>query len=183
MPWLRRLGALAALALLAGVGDAAVKAFTLAEIMTVSADTLDAQIVAKETFRVDDPDYEDMVFTRITVTGESMRTGEPVTTELVYVGSHDPADGYGSSEMPLFQDVRIGNRVVLFYGEDETNLSGPRQVWGLNCVFRVESVVGQPVVMGKGEGFAFPENVTLAEARDQVRALHLAQVAQQASGK
>ena len=112
---------------------------------------------------------------------ESLRTDETVETDVVYLGSHDPADDYGSSEMPLFQDVRLGNRVVIFYGRDESNLSGANQLWAWNCAFRVESVFGQPVVMGKGEGFAFTENVTLAQAREQVRTAHLAMTA--ANGK
>jgi len=152
---------------------ATIKMMTLRELMQATDDCLDAQIVAKDTFRVDAPDYEGMVFTRIHVVGESMRTGETVETDLVYTGSHDPADQYGSSEMPLLKDVRLGNRVVIFYGVDETNLSGPNQVWAWNCAYRVESVLGQPVVMGKGEGFAFTQNVTLAEARERVRRTHL----------
>lgn len=168
-----RAGALALLAL-AAPAAATIKFMDLRDLMQVTDDCLDAQIVAKQTFRVDDPDYEGMVFTKIRVVGESMRTGETIETDLVYTGSHDPADQYGSSEMPLFQDVRLGNRVVLFFGVDEANKSGRNQVWAWNCAYRVETVLGQPIVIGKGEGFAFTQNVTLAQAREQVRQTHLA---------
>ncbi len=60
--------------------------------------------------------------------GESLVTGEPVRTQLVYQGSHDPSDGYISSEMPAFQDVRVGNRAVIFYGRSENFPGGELEV-------------------------------------------------------
>ena len=45
-------------------------------------------------------------------------------------------------------------------------------VWNLSGVFRVERGYGEPVLVGKGEGFAFTENVKLSEAKSRVRSIH-----------
>jgi len=171
------LAATAALALSAPAA-AAIKALSLPELMSITNDTVDGQIVSSETFRVDDPDYEGVVFTRLTIVGESMRTGEKVSTKVVFRGSHDPADGYATSEMPALNDVRVGGRAVFFIENRDAYVAGPNVVWNFANVFRVESVAGNPVVMGKGQGAAFPENLTLASAREQVRTVHLSLEAQ-----
>ena len=58
MRWTRMLSIGVAATLLAVPASAAVKALTLRELMEITTDCLDGQIVAKQTFRVDHPDYE-----------------------------------------------------------------------------------------------------------------------------
>lgn len=158
---------------LATPASAAIKALTLPELMSLTSDTIDGQVVASQTFRVDDPDHEGAVFTKLTIVGESMRTGEKVSATYVFRGSHLPADEYATSEMPALSDVRVGTRSVFFVDSRDDYVAGPNVIWNFANVFRVETVRGNPVVIGKGEGAVFAQNVSLASARDQVRTVHL----------
>ena len=76
--------------------------------------------------------------------------------------------------MPTIQDTRIGSEVVVFYYKD-TTFPGERNVlFNLGAVYRVEKTFGAPVVIGKGKGFPFPENIKLDDARRKVSATHIA---------
>jgi hypothetical protein len=160
---------------------AAVKAMTLAELMEITSDTALVRILDKTSFRSDLP-YEGAVFTRLTVQGESLRSGEPVETQVIFLGSHDPADHFASSEMPRLQDTRVGGEAILFFYKDASMPGTPHRVANHGDVYRVEQAFGAPVVIGKGEGAAFPDNVKLADAREQVRTTHLALQAAAAQG-
>jgi len=165
--------ALAVVLLTAGA-LAAVKALTLSELMAITTDAAHVRIVAKSTFHMDYP-LPDAVWTRLSVVGESLRTGEPVKADLVFMGSHDPADRYTMSEEPTLQDTRLGNEAVIFWWDDPDMpaIGGGHRIFDLSGVYRIEPGFGTPVVMGKGDGFAWSENLKLADARDQVRKTHL----------
>jgi hypothetical protein len=171
--------ALLGTALLAVPVLAAIKAMTLAELMEVTTDAVQVRIVDKSSFALDYP-FEGAVYTKLTVEGESLRTGAPVSTSVVFLGSHDPADHYGTSEMPTLQDTRVGNEVVIFHARDEQFPGGANVVHNLASVYRVEQTFGIPVVIGKGEGAAFTDNIRLADARALVKTTH--QSLQAASG-
>jgi hypothetical protein len=162
---------LVGMALIALPVGAAIKAMTLAETMEINTDVLQGRILGKTTVKTDQP-LEGMVYTHMTVQGESLTTGEQVTKELVFLGSHDPKDNYGTSEMPTLQDTRPGSEVLVFFHADKTGATPVDRVFDLGAVYRVEQTFGAPVVIGKGEGFAFPENVKLVSARDQIRKTH-----------
>jgi hypothetical protein len=151
---------------------AAVKAMTLKELMGITTDTALVHIVDKTTFRSDWPD-SGMVWTKMTVQGESLRTGEPVQTDVYFLGSHDPKDAYGTSEMPTLQDTRVGADAVVFWTHDPDSPGQMNRIGGLAGVYRVEKGFGEPVVMGKGEGFAFPDNIKVTDARALVLKTHL----------
>ena len=161
---------------------AAVKAMTLAELMGITVDTALVRIVDKTTFHSDLP-FEGAVFTRLTVKGESLRTGEPVSAQVIFLGSQDPADHFASSEMPRLQDTRIGSDAILFMSKDASMPGAPFRVSNHGDVYRVEQSFGTQVVIGKGEGAAFPENLKLLDARDQIRKTHLALQAAAPAGK
>jgi len=162
---------------------AAVKAMTLSELMDLTHDTALVHIVDKTTFASDVP-FEGAVFTRLTVKGESLRSGDEVSTQVIFLGSHDPADRFASSEMPTLQDTRVGSDAILFMYSDASMPGTPFRVSSHADVYRLERTFGTDVVIGKGEGAAFPENVTLATARDRVRQTHLAlQAAKAQAGK
>ena len=163
--------ALCGLALVALPVSAAIKAMTLPELMAITSDTVLVQITGKSTFALDYP-FDGAVYTRLSVEGESLRTGAPVSTSVVFLGSHEAADGYGTSEMPTLQDTRIGNQVVIFHEHDDAFPGGANIVHSLASVFRVEQAFGSTVVIGKGEGTAFPENLRLADARALVKTTH-----------
>ena len=167
----------ASLAALAAVPClASIKAMSLAELMGMTTDTVKVRILDKHTFKLDTPS-EGAVYTRLTVEGESLRTGAPVATDVVFLGSHDPADNYSTSITPLLQDTRVGNEAVIFYSHDTDMPGVMNRISDLSCVYRIESSFGSPVVIGKGEGAPVPENIKLADLHDQVRAIHAAQQA------
>lgn len=163
--------ALLGAALLAVPAIAAIKAMTLAELMAITTDAVHGRIVAKTSFSLDYP-FEGAVYSKLTVEGESLRTGAAVSTSMIFLGSHDPADSYGTSEMPTLQDTRVGNEVVVFYARDEQFPGTANVVHNLASVFRVEQAFGTPVLIGKGEGTAFAENIRLADARTLVKTTH-----------
>jgi hypothetical protein len=158
---------------------ASIKAMTLKELMSVTTDVVDVHIVAKNSFKLDWP-MEGAVYTRLSVEGVSLRTQEPVKTDIVFLGSHEPADQFGTSEMPTLQDTRVGSQAVIFFGKDQDIPGRLNVAYGLHCIYRVEEAFGAPVVIGKGEGFAFTENLKLDDVRTQVRAAHLELQAEQA---
>ena len=153
---------------------AAVKALTLSELMAITTDAAHVRIVAKSTFRMDYP-LAGAVWTKLSVVGESLRTGAPVKTDLVFMGSHDPNDRYGVSEEPTLQDTRVGGEAVVFWWDDPDMpaVGGGHRIFDLSGVYRIEPGFGTPVVIGKGDGFAWSENLKLSDARDQVRKTHL----------
>jgi len=163
-------GGLLAAVLLAVPVAAAIRALTLGEMLGITHDTVLARITAKTTFAVPYP-FEEAVWTRLTLQGESLRTGQPFAGTVVFLGSHDPADQFGTSEMPTLQDTRVGQSAVVFFEKDVAFPGGTANVaHNLAYVYRVEDGFGTPVVIGKGEGAAFPENIKLADVRAQVLA-------------
>jgi len=171
-----------AIGLLVAGSFAAIKAMTLSELMEITSDVAHVRIVAKSSVQVDYP-YAGCVWTKLAVQGESLRTGEPVQAELLFLGSHDANDRFTISEMPVLQDTRVGGEAVAFYWKDPELLGGANRIFDLSGVYRVERSFGEPVVIGKGEGFAWGQNVKLSSARDMVRATHLELAAKAAAGK
>jgi hypothetical protein len=151
---------------------AAIKAMNLTELMGITTDVAHVRILEKSSFALAYP-FPEAVYTRLTVEGVSLRTGKPVETELVFLGSHDPDDQYGVSEMPTIQDTRIRSEVIVFFQRDKAFPGEANILHNLASVYRVEKTFGSPVVIGKGEGFAFTENIKLADARVAVRDIHL----------
>jgi hypothetical protein len=171
------------LGLLAAVSAAAIKALTLSELMEITTDTAHVHITGRSSVQLDYP-YGGAVWTRLSVQGESLRTGAAVKTDLMFLGSHDPADEFTISEMPTLQDTRTGGEAVVFWWDDPELAGGAHRIFDLSGVYRVEQAFGAPVVIGKGEGFAWSENVKLADAGNQVRQAHLElQAKQAAAGK
>ena len=173
-----------AVVLLAAGGLAAIKAMSLSELMAITTDAAHVHIVAKSTFRMDYP-LPDAAWTKLSVVGESLRTGAPVKADLVFMGSHDPNDRYTMSEEPTLQDTRVGGEAVVFWYDDPDMpaVAGGHRIFDLSGVYRVETGFGTPVVIGKGDGFAWSENLKLSDAGEQVRKTHLELLAaQQAAG-
>ena len=162
--------ALCGAALLATPVVAAIRAMNLSELMSITDDIVLVNITGKTTFASAYP-YEGVVYTQLSLAGESLRTGKAYEGQVVFLGSHEPADQFGTSEMPMLQDTRIGGRAVIFFQHDDAFPGGGADVaCNLSYVYRIEEGFGTPVLMGKGEGAAFPENVKLSDARAQVTA-------------
>jgi len=149
---------------------AAIKAMNLSEVMSITDDVVIGEIISKETVSFDHP-WPDAIYTKLTITGESLRSGKQILKQVVFHGSHDPSDNYIVSEMPELKDTRIGGQVMAL--SSSTKELGDRDlVHSLAGVYRIESGFGEPVVIGKGEGFAFTENTRLSDVRESVRATH-----------
>lgn len=149
---------------------AAIKALNLEELMTITSDAVYGTIVDKQVVTLDHP-WQGAVYTKLTIQGESLRQGQEITTEVVFHGSHDPSDDYVVSEMPELQDSRVGGKVVVLF-QKSAELAGRNLVYDLSGLYRVESGFGEPVLVGKGEGFAFPVNAKLGDVRERVRTTH-----------
>jgi len=162
--------ALCGAALLATPVVAAIRAMNLSELMSITDDIVLVNITGKTTFASAYP-YEGVVYTQLSLAGESLRTGKAYEGRVVFLGSHEPADQFGTSEMPSLQDTRVGGRAVIFFQHDDAFPGGGADVaYNLSYVYRIEEGFGTPELMGKGEGAAFPENVKLSDARAQVTA-------------
>lgn len=172
----------AAVILIALPVGASIKAMTVGELMSVTDDVAHVRILEKTTFRLAYPSPES-VYTKLKVKGVSLRTGEPVETDVVFLGSHDPADGYGVTTMPTQQDTRVGHEAIIFLRRDVQMPGQMLVVDNLGCLYRLEQGFGPPVVMGKGEGSAFPENVKFEDVRRIVRETHLSLQAAKASAE
>lgn len=157
---------------------ASIKAMNLGELMQITTDVAHVRILAKSTFPLAHP-FPEAVYTKLTVEGTSLRTGKAVKTDLIFLGSHETSDQYGVSEMPTLQDTRIGSEVVVFFEHVKSFPGEADMLHNLGTIYRVEKAFGTPVVIGKGEGFAFPENVKLSDARRTVRETHLKLLAAQ----
>jgi len=162
--------ALACAAVLSVPLTAAIKSMTLRELMEVTEDAVHGTIVARDTVRLDHP-WKGALYTRLTIEGESLRTGEEGTFQVVFHGSHEKDDWYGVSSMPTLQDSRLGGETVLFFTEHPL-LPGQNLVYDWSGLYRVERGFGEPVVIGKGEGLAFAENTKLTDVAARIRATH-----------
>ena len=177
----RLLLAFAAVALVALPVGASIKAMNLEETLELHTDVVQGTIVSKDTVVLDHP-WEGSVYTRLTIEGTSLLTGETGTTEALFMGSHDPKDRFFHSEMPELKDVRLGNEVLVMIGRhaDVESVKHLNILFNLGSVYRIERGFGEPVVIGKGEGFAFSGNVRLTQARTAIEETHQAILAKRA---
>ena len=95
--------ALACAAVLSVPLTAAIKSMTLRELMEVTQDAVHGEIVARDTVKLDHP-WKDAIYTRLTIEGTSLRTGEQGTFQVVFHGSHEKNDWYGVSSMPTLPE-------------------------------------------------------------------------------
>lgn len=149
---------------------AAIKAMNLSEVMSITDDVVVGKIISKETVSFDHP-WPDAIYTKLTIKGESLRSGKAIVKEVVFHGSQDPSDNYIVSEMPELKDTRIGGQIMVLSSSTK-ELGGRNLVYSLAGAYRIESGFGEPVVIGKGEGFAFSVNTKLSDVRASVRSTH-----------
>ncbi len=158
------LGALAVIGLQGG--EAAIERLTLEQMVQKTDDALYAEITASEVIRIDsEVDGPELYFTHLTLTGESLTSGEPTTVVVTFPGGFvSETEGVWNSEAPSAEDQKIGNQVVAFYKHLD-NAGG-----GLECnflyashggLFRTVEAPNGTVVLGRGEGYAVDSNITL----------------------
>jgi hypothetical protein len=164
------------LALVAAVAQGQIERLTLDQMVQKTDDAVFGEITAREVIRIDDSiDGPELYFTHLTVEGESLRTGEATTVTVTFPGGFiSETDGVWNSEAPSDDDVRLGNRVVVFE-KHLANAGG-----GLECNFLYASHGGLyrtaegpdgVVVLGRGAGYAIENNTSLVDLEKAVASL------------
>lgn len=166
---------LALLAWAAVPATAKVERLTLEQMVARTDNALDAEIVARHVFTVDDPVHGDLYFTRLTLAGNSLRDGRATTVDVVYAGGF-LADGSGvwNSEAPSEDDVRLGNRVIAFYrfvGDMGGGVAANALYASHGGLFRTQGGPAGRVVLGRGEGYAIPLNTKVESVGTAVRTI------------
>jgi hypothetical protein len=156
------------------LGTAQIERLDLAQMVAKTDNAVFGTISAKEVVRIDSPaDGPTLYFTGLTVSGTSLKTGQPTEATMWFPGGFVSAtEGVHNSEAPSADDQKVGNQVVVFYKWQE-NLGGDFQGNGLYAshggLYRTfESRNGTTIVQGRGEGYAIPTNVSLTDLDTQI---------------
>ena len=154
--------------------DAAIKPMTLPEMMEISTGVIDGQIVAKESVVIFDPaDDMNEIWTRLTVNGTELTTGETVTHDLYFMGGVWNGQRIFPVTSPRDYQTRVGARVVAFYWFDP-NLagSGANKIFCYPNIYQVQQGASEPTVIGLGEGAAVRINTKLSVLSAEVKRIY-----------
>ena len=171
-PWL------GALALLAGsaVGLAQIQRLTLDQMVQKTDGAIVGTIVKHKVFRVDHPvDGPELYYTTLTLQGNSLDDGREQQVEVTFPGGFvNENEGVWNSEAPTADEIRIGNRVVAFYGWVD-NMGGDvagHALWASHGgLYQVAGSAAKQVVLGKGEGYAISSNWELDKLDQEITRL------------
>ncbi len=171
---------LAAVVLVASArgGRAQVERFDLETMLGRCDNAVVGEIVGSESFRVDDPSDpggEPLYFTTLHLVGRSICDGRVRSVSVVHPGgfTHD-GDGVWNSEAPSEDDVRVGTRVVAFYRWVDDlggGFGGNALIAAHGGIFRTSSGPHGDVVLGRGEGYAVRQNLSVDDLHVAVSAL------------
>ena len=147
---------------------AQIKAFTLEEMVSESDGALFGEIVSRRVFRVDHPvDGPELYFTRLTITGSAVADGTRMTVDVIYNGGFINEDeGVFNSEAPIADDVKLGNRVVVFYRWSDNlggDVAGNALMAAHGGLYRTVSGPSENVILGRGRGYAVDFNVKVSD--------------------
>ena len=160
----------------AAVGAAQIERLTLGEMVAKTDNAVLAEITGRHVFVVDHPiDGPELYFTRLTLQGESLIDGKPITVDVVYPGGFvDDERGVHNSEAPSADDVKLGNTIVAFYKWSD-NLGGDVRGNALYAshggLFRTVDGPTGKVVLGRGEGYAVDSNKSVGALRASIQAV------------
>jgi hypothetical protein len=171
-PWL------CAAALVAGsaAGLAQIQRLTLDQMVQATDDAVVGTIVEHKVFRVDHPvDGPELYFTTLTIQGNSLGDGRERQVEVTFPGGFiNEHEGVWNSEAPAAAEIRIGNRVVAFFGWTD-NMGGGvagNSLWASHGgLYQVAGSSAKPVVLGKGEGYAVSSNWQLEQLDTEITRL------------
>jgi hypothetical protein len=153
--------------------SAAIKAMTLEELMQISSGAVQGQIISKDVVKLDWADMTDLTFTRLTIRGQELTTGQPVTRELYYMGGVWNGELDHVATAPREHQTRVGANVVAFYWFDSgLTDQGADKIFCYANIYQVQQGAGEPTVIGQGEGAAVSENVKLSVLNAQVKTIH-----------
>jgi len=169
------LAALVALAT-AAVSVAQIERLTLDQMVAKTDNSVLAEITARHVFRVDHPvDGPELYFTTLTLQGESLETGQPITVDVTFPGGFvDEEHGVHNSEAPSDDDTKIGNVVVAFYKWSD-NMGGDVAANALYAshggLYRTVDGPTGTVVLGRGEGYAIESNKSVEALGAAIRSI------------
>ncbi|MEW6072933.1 MAG: hypothetical protein AB1726_10140 [Planctomycetota bacterium] len=172
----RFLGAAAALTLLGAIGVSQIKSMTLAEMVTEADNAVYGEITSQHVFVVDHPvDGPELYFTTLSIDGRLVGAGTPVSVEVTFRGGFlDDEHGVFNSEAPAADDVKVGNRVVVFYKWLD-DMGGGVAANALMCahggLYRTMDGPKGTVVLGRGKGYAISSNTKVEKLDEQVRSI------------
>jgi hypothetical protein len=145
----------------------------LTEIVAKTDDAILGTIVKKHVVRIDHPvDGPEIYFTTLSIEGVSLETAKPTTVDVSFMGGFiDAENGSFNSEAPSADDTKLGNKVVCFYRYNENmggDFSGNEIFAWHGGIYRTFERAGKVFVQGRGEGYAIPSNITLADLKAQI---------------
>ena len=150
------------------VAPGQIKAFTLEQMVEDADDAVFGEIVSRRVFRIDHPiDGPELYFTTLTIAGNAVADGTRATVDVTYHGGFiSPGEGVFNSEAPIADDVKIGNRVVVFYRWSDNlggDVAGNVLMAAHGGLYRTVSGPSESVVLGRGEGYAIDFNVKVSD--------------------
>ena len=108
-------------------------------------------------------------WTRLTISGQEMTTGETVTQDLYYMGG--VWNGFNATPVtsPRDYQTRMGANVVAFYWFDPSlTPDGANKIFCYANVFQMHQGSGDPTVIGLGDGTAVPFNTKLSSLSTEI---------------
>ncbi|MEM7308390.1 MAG: hypothetical protein AAF682_17045 [Planctomycetota bacterium] len=157
-------------------GGAQIERLTLDQMVSKADHAVIAEITSRNVFRVDHPvDGPELYFTTLTLAGKSLVDGKPMTVDVTFSGGFiNDTEGVHNSEAPSADDVRIGNRVVVFYKWTD-NMGGDVAANAIYAshggLYRtVDSPTGT-VALGRGDGYAIDNNKSLVNLTKAVQSI------------
>lgn len=168
--------ATAALVGLAALGTAQILRLDLAQMVARTDDTVHGKIAARHVVRVDHPiDGPELYFTTLTIQGTSLESGKPLTVDVIFPGGFvDEEHGAYNSEAPSADDTKVGNEVVCFFKRTENlggDIGGNEILTWHGGLYRTFARKGETIVQGRGDGYAVPANVKLADLAREIGTL------------
>lgn len=168
--------AVAGLVALAALGTAQIVRFDLPTMMSSADGVVYGKIKDKHVIRIDHPiDGPELYFTTLTIEGQSLATGKPVTVDVSHMGGFiDETHGSFNSEAPTADDERLGSQVVCFWKHTE-NMGGDFECNSIvgwhGGIYRTFERRGSVIVQGRGDGYAIPANIGLSDLTTQIQGL------------
>lgn len=171
--FLKAAAACAALCAATSIGAAQILRVNLQQMIERTDDALVGKIIKREVIRIDHPvDGPELYYTHMTVEGRSLVDNDEETVVVTFRGGFiDEDQGVWNSEAPSEDDVKIGNRVVVFYKWVDNmggDLAANALAGGHGGLFRTVEGRKGTVVLGRGDGYAVSNNIKLSALDHQI---------------
>jgi hypothetical protein len=155
-------------------GSAQIERLSLEQMVGQVDDCVHGTIVDREVFRVDHPvDGPELYFTTVHIQGHSVLSGQEQLVQVTFHGGFvDEENGVYNSEAPSADETRIGRKIVAFHKWTE-NMGGDVAANVLYAahggLYTTFGDAQNPVIQGRGEGYAVTSNVVFDQFQTRVR--------------